>query len=166
MNKTIFGLALVAILILAGCDGNGGGDAADPHGGNAREKAPPGAESGVAVITLSSAKGVGPVLVDHDGFTVYGFGKDRGTAPACYGACARSWPPVLTEGPPTAGEGAGAGKLGTTKRKDGNTQVTYAGHPLHTFAGDRKPGEANGNDVDAFGGEWYALKGSGEEAEG
>ena len=45
-------------------------------------------------------------------------------------------------------------------------QVTYAGHPLYTFVEDKKPGEANGNDVSAFGAQWYALKGSGEEAGG
>ena len=51
--------------------------------------------------------------------------------------------------------------LGTTKRKDGTTQVTYAGHPLYTFVEDAKPGEANGNGVSAFGAEWNALDGSG-----
>ena len=59
-----------------------------------------------------------------------------------------------------------ANMLGTTKRSDGTTQVTYAGHPLYTFAGDKKPGEANGNDISAFGAEWYALQGNGKEAEG
>ena len=44
--------------------------------------------------------------------------------------------------------------------------MTYAGHPLYTYAADKKPGEANGNDVSSFGAEWYALQGSGEEAEG
>jgi predicted lipoprotein with Yx(FWY)xxD motif len=106
------------------------------------------------------------VVVDSKGFTVYDFHKDEGTVSSCYGACAEGWPPVLTEGAPRSGEGALAAKLGTIKRKDGTTQVTYAGHPLYTFAGDSKPGEANGNDVDAFGAEWYALKASGEEAEG
>ncbi len=62
------------------------------------------------------------------------------------------------------GNGASASKLGTTERKDGTMQVTYAGHPLYTFVEDKKPGEANGNDVSAFGAQWYALKGNGEEA--
>jgi predicted lipoprotein with Yx(FWY)xxD motif len=85
---------------------------------------------------------------------------------SCYGACAKAWPPLLSDGEPQAGEGAMAAKLGTVKRSDGTTQVTYAGHPLYTFVEDKKPGEANGNDVDAFGAEWYALQSSGEEAEG
>jgi predicted lipoprotein with Yx(FWY)xxD motif len=44
--------------------------------------------------------------------------------------------------------------------------VTYAGRPLYTFSGDKKPGEANGHDVAAFGARWYALKSSGAEAQG
>ncbi len=127
---------------------------------------PPGAESGVAVLTVSRAQKVGPVLVDAKGVTVYDFHKDKGTTSSCYGACAQAWPPVRSEGAPTAGEGATASKLGTTERKDGTTQVTYAGHPLYTFVEDKKPGEANGNDVSAFGAQWHALKGSGEEAGG
>jgi predicted lipoprotein with Yx(FWY)xxD motif len=128
-------------------------------------KSPPGAESGAAVLTVATAPEVGAVLVDSDGFTVYDFHKDKGTTSSCYGACAGIWPPVLTEGAPQVGEGATASKLGTTKRKDGTMQVTYAGHPLYTYAADKKPGEANGNDIDSYGGEWYALQGSGEEAE-
>ena len=164
-------LALVAALAIAGCgsSSDSGGGYGGNGGGNtetAAAKSPPGAESGVAVLTVAAAPKVGPVLVDAKGLTVYDFHKDKGTVSSCYGACAGVWPPVLTDGAPTAGEGASAAKLGTTKRKDGTVQVTYAGHPLYTYAADKKPGEANGNDIDSFGAEWYALKGSGEEAEG
>jgi predicted lipoprotein with Yx(FWY)xxD motif len=61
--------------------------------------------------------------------------------------------------------GAESSLLGTTKRKDGTEQVTYDGHPLYGFVEDQKPGETNGNDVDAFGAEWYALMPNGEEPE-
>ena len=176
-NRTTYAFALLAIaaaLAIAGCGGSsddesaGGGGLYGGKGGSATStaEAPAGAESGAAVLTVASAPKVGAVLVDSKGFTVYDFHKDKGTTSSCYGACAEGWPPVTTEGAPTSGEGAMAAKLGTTERKDGTTQVTYAGHPLYTFAGDSKPGEANGNDVDAFGAEWYALKGNGQEAEG
>jgi predicted lipoprotein with Yx(FWY)xxD motif len=162
-------LALVAVLAIAGCGSDSGGSG---YGGKAATDteaeavtSPPGAESGAAVLTVASAPKVGPVLVDSDGFTVYDFHKDKGTVSFCYGACAGVWPPVLTKGDPTAGEGASAAKLGTTKRKDGTVQVTYAGHPLYTYAADKKPGEANGQDIESFGAEWYALEGNGEEAE-
>jgi predicted lipoprotein with Yx(FWY)xxD motif len=163
-------LALVAALAIAGCGSSGDSTSGGAYGGNGGEttttaaQSPPGAESGVAVLTVASAPKVGPILVDAKGFTVYDFHKDKGTTSSCYGSCAGVWPPVLTEGAPTAGEGASAAKLGTTKRKDGTVQVTYAGHPLYTYAADKKPGEANGNDFSSFGAQWYALKGSGEEA--
>jgi len=123
-----------------------------------------GAESGGGVVSLGNVQKLGMVLVDSNGMTLYDFHKDKGTTSSCYGPCAEGWPPMLTEGEPTVGNGASSSKLGTTERKDGTTQVTYAGHPLYTFVEDKKPGEANGNDVSAFGGQWYALKGSGEEA--
>jgi predicted lipoprotein with Yx(FWY)xxD motif len=177
-NRTIFALALLAlaaVLAIAGCGSSSDSTSGGAYGGKGSEatsaaataaKAPPGAESGAAVLTVASAPKIGAVLVDAKGFTVYDFHKDKGTVSSCYGGCAGVWPPVLSEGAPTAGEGATASKLGTTKRKDGSVQVTYAGHPLYTYATDKKPGEANGNDIDSFGAEWYALKGSGEEAEG
>ncbi len=119
-----------------------------------------------AVITVGTVPKLGKVLVDSKGLTLYDFHKDKGGKSACYGACEQVWPPLTTEGEPQAGEGAMASKLGTTKRKDGTMQVTYAGWPLYTYVADKKPGEANGNDIDSFGAEWYALQPSGEEAEG
>jgi predicted lipoprotein with Yx(FWY)xxD motif len=166
-------LALAAALAIAGCGSSDDSSSGGIYGGKgdtgaadtATAKSPPGAESGAAVLTVASAPKVGAVLVSSDGFTVYDFHKDKGTTSSCYGSCEGVWPPVTTEGPPQVGEGAAASKLGTTRRKDGTMQVTYAGHPLYTYAADKKPGEANGNDVDSFGAEWYALQGSGEEAE-
>lgn len=173
MSRTFYAaalLALVAVLAVAGCGSSSNSESGGAYGGGESSAttaaSPPGAESGAAVLTVSSAQKVGPVLVDAKGLTVYDFRKDKGTTSSCYGACAASWPPVLSEGAPTAGEGATASKLGTTERKDGTTQVTYAGHPLYTFVEDRKPGEANGNGISAFGGQWFALKGSGEAAGG
>jgi predicted lipoprotein with Yx(FWY)xxD motif len=165
-------LALIAALAIAGCGSSSDSSSSESGGAygggstTSTAKSPPGAESGAAVLTVASAPKVGAVLVDAEGFTVYDFHKDKGTTSSCYGACAEGWPPVTTAGAPTSGEGAMSAKLGTTKRKDGTTQVTYAGHPLYTFVEDKKPGEANGNDVSAFGAQWYALKGNGEEAGG
>jgi predicted lipoprotein with Yx(FWY)xxD motif len=161
-------MAIIATLAVAGCGDSGGGGA---YGGkssgttDSSEKPPPAAAGGAATLTVADTPAAGAVLVDADGFTVYDFHKDKGSTSSCYGGCAQVWPPVLTEGTPRVGEGAMASQLGTTKRKDGTTQVTYAGHPLYTYAADKKPGEANGQDIDSFGAEWYALQGNGEEAE-
>lgn len=175
MNRTfpaLAGLALVALLALAGCGGSDSNSNSGGAYGSGEETtgrtATSGSSSAGAAATISAAgvADLGRVLVDSRGLTLYDFHKDQGSRSACYGACATAWPPLTTKGKPEAGEGAMASKLGTTRRKDGTTQVTYAGHPLYTYTADTKPGEAKGNDVDAFGGEWYALQPSGEEAEG
>jgi predicted lipoprotein with Yx(FWY)xxD motif len=51
--------------------------------------------------------------------------------------------------------------LGTTKRQDGTTQVTYNGHPLYYFIGDSAPGMANGEGIDAFGAHWEVINAAG-----
>lgn len=56
--------------------------------------------------------------------------------------------------------------LGTTKRGDGTTQVTYKGHPLYTYAGDQKAGDTNGQGVSAYGAKWYAVTPSGTRVGG
>jgi predicted lipoprotein with Yx(FWY)xxD motif len=95
--------------------------------------------------------------------TVYDFTVDEGTMSNCYGGCEGVWPPVTTTGKPTAGEGAMASALGTTKRKDGTVQVTYNGHPLYTYAGDKSAGEATGNEVE---GTWFVLDAKGAQVKG
>lgn len=178
MRRTAYGFALLAIaaaLAIAGCGGSSDNSStsssSSAYGGGGKggsEKTAASSESGsgggAAMMSLASAQEVGKVLVDSKGFVVYDFHKDKGSTSSCYGACAQAWPPVLTEGEADVGNGASASMIGATKRKDGTMQVTYAGHPLYTFVEDKKPGEANGNDVSAFGGQWYALKGNGEEA--
>ena len=50
---------------------------------------------------------------------------------------------------------------GTTKRKDGRLEVTYAGHPLYYFITDTKAGDATGQGVNGFGALWYVVSPSG-----
>ena len=56
-----------------------------------------------------------------------------------------------------------AAKLASTKRTDGKAEVTYGGHPLYTYAGDAKPGDVQGQGLDQFGAEWYAVAPSGRK---
>jgi len=179
VTRTLPAIAILAIgaLLISGCGGGSDSSSSSGEGGaygsggestasSKSASAASGAESGgtAAVVAVGNAGDVGKVLVDSEGFTLYDFHKDKGTESACYGACAKGWPPLTTSGAAKAMSGAQSSMLGTTKRKDGTTQVTYAGHPVYTFVEDQKPGEANGNDVSAFGAQWYALKANGEEA--
>ena len=117
------------------------------------------------VSTASNAK-LGAILVDSHGLTLYDFQKDSATKSACYGSCAKIWPPLMSGGAPQAAGGAQQSLLGTSARSDGTTQVTYGGHPLYSYVGDRKPGEATGNGLTEFGGSWHALRPNGKEVSG
>jgi predicted lipoprotein with Yx(FWY)xxD motif len=110
--------------------------------------------------------GIGAVLVDGSGMTLYLFEADTGTASTCSGACAVNWPPVLTGGAPHAGDTASASLLGTTQRSDGTIQVTYGGHPLYRYVLDTKPGDTRGQGINEFGAGWDALSPSGAKIEG
>jgi predicted lipoprotein with Yx(FWY)xxD motif len=180
VNRKMYAIALLAVgvlaLLLAACGGSssssgsetgyesaGSKASGEGEAGGKPAKAAPNAEEGTTVVSLGDAGDLGMVLVNSQGMTLYDFRKDQGTESSCYGACEGFWPPLLTEGEPQPGDGAQASQLGTTERKDGTTQVTYAGHPLYTYVEDTKPGETTGNDIDKFGGEWYALNKDGEE---
>jgi predicted lipoprotein with Yx(FWY)xxD motif len=149
---------VVFALLVAGCGGSSSSSTS-----TASENSAP---SGGGTVSGAEISGLGTVLVDSEGMTVYEFAKDQGTTSSCYGACEQGWPPVIAEGQPTAGEGAMSSQLGTTKRKDGTMQVTYAGHPLYTFAGDTAPGEATGSESTAFGGKWSVMDDGGEAVAG
>ena len=119
-----------------------------------------------ATIAIADNAKLGKILVDGRGKTLYLFAKDTGSASTCYGACATYWPPVLTKDSPLAGTGANAALLGTTKRSDGTTEVTYAGHPLYYVVTDHNPGDATGQAVNNFGAAWYVLGPDGNEIRG
>src|SRR3954469_23775766 len=149
------GAAVIPITALAvGCGGSGGG--------NATAAAPPPKTTSAPPAKVRVAKThLGKILVDSKGRALYLFTKDSTKASACSGMCATFWPPLLTAVKPTAGHGAMASLVGTIKRSDGTSQVTYHGHPLYSFAKDTKPGQVNGEGVTAFGSSWFAVSPAG-----
>jgi predicted lipoprotein with Yx(FWY)xxD motif len=121
------------------------------------------ASAGAKVAVANTA--LGRVLVDGRGRTLYLFGKDKRGRSACSGKCAGFWPPLIASGKPLATAGAKASLLGTTKRPDGRLQVTYNHHPLYTFVKDTRKGQTNGEELDVFGAEWYAISAAGGKVE-
>jgi predicted lipoprotein with Yx(FWY)xxD motif len=163
-RKTPLSLLLAAAAIallglaIAGCGGSDNQATAASNSSNM------GASSGT--IGVSDNGDLGKILVDAKGRTVYLFEKDTGPMSTCFGACAADWPPVTTTGKPTAGSGVNGSMLATTKRSDGTSQVVYNGHPLYRYIGDQKAGDTNGQNVNAFGAEWYALSPAGDKVSG
>jgi predicted lipoprotein with Yx(FWY)xxD motif len=116
----------------------------------------------VAATVQVAETDLGELLVNEDGMTLYLFTQDPDGASACNDGCATTWPPLVADGDPTAGNGADESLLGTIARDDGTTQVTYNGHPLYTYANDAAPGDTTGHEV---GDVWYALGADGEALE-
>jgi predicted lipoprotein with Yx(FWY)xxD motif len=153
----LLGVAPAALgVVIAGCGGGGGGGGAT---GAAAAPANPSAGTGVAVRPSK----LGNILVDAKGRTLYLFEADKTSASTCYSACASIWPPLATSAAPTAGTGVKAALLGSTKRKDGTSEVTYNGHPLYYYAGDGAPGATTGQGLNQFGAAWYVLAPSGNK---
>ncbi len=91
----------------------------------------------------------------------YMFENDGRNESRCHGRCAKAWPPVLSEGRPRAGRGVDSTLLGTTRRRNGDRQVTYASKPLYTYAHEGA-GEVLCHDVNLNGGLWWVLGPDGE----
>ncbi len=122
---------------------------------SAAAAAPSSTASG-STLALKTAKGkAGIWLTDSKGRTLYLYTKDKGGKSACYGACAKLWPPLTTTGSVSiSGQFTVAKDLGVTTRTDGTKQVTYGGHPLYYYTGDTAPSQTNGQGV---GGVWFLI---------
>jgi predicted lipoprotein with Yx(FWY)xxD motif len=137
-----------------------------------------GAIAGIALLVIAAHGGttkkapvmlgntaLGSVLVDARGRTLYAFDKDRKGTSTCEAACATYWPPLVARTTPHGSNGVHQSLLGHIRRRDGRRQVTYAGHPLYTFVGDKAPGQTTGQRLTNFGAEWYVLAASGHTVE-
>jgi predicted lipoprotein with Yx(FWY)xxD motif len=169
--KTISLLPVIAILVLAGCGGDDGASESDRGGTDGgvaatgptgvteprKDRAP--AREGIRVILADSD--FGRMLFDSKRQAIYIFERDERNKSNCYGECAEAWPPVFTKGDPRAGDGVKSSLLGTTKRRDGRLQVTYAGKPLYFYAHEG-PGEVKCHNVNLNGGFWWAVGADGE----
>jgi predicted lipoprotein with Yx(FWY)xxD motif len=136
------GAAVAAFAVLSGCGGGTGGAG--------------------ATVSARDLPGVGTVLVDAAGRTLYVTDQETDGRIACVAECASAWVPltVPTGTIPTGGAGV-TGAVAAVTRPDGANQVTVDGRPLYTFAADGGPGRSAGNGVrDSFGGTdfvWHAA---------
>ena len=149
MRKAVLGAAVAALaIVLSACGGRG-----DDQGSGATATTAA-AEGTVAVAST----GLGEVLVDAKGRTLYVFTKDKGDQSVCSGKCAVAWPALTVTGAVTPGTGVEASLLSTSKQANGSSQVTYGGKPLYYFAGDKAPGDTKGQGLN---GVWWVVKGDG-----
>jgi predicted lipoprotein with Yx(FWY)xxD motif len=141
-----------AAAVIAGC---GATDAGRPAG------APTATTSAKHAVVNTRHGSLGTFLVDGSGRTLYLFKKDTGPRSRCFGSCAANWPPVTTRERPEA-KGAAKASLLSTSRRGRTKQVVYAGHPLYRFIGDSRPGQTNGQGLNAFGAKWWVVSPAGQ----
>jgi predicted lipoprotein with Yx(FWY)xxD motif len=111
--------------------------------------------SGTTLALKTETGKAGIWLTNSAGRALYIYTKDKGTTSECYGACATAWPPLTATGKVTiSGKFVASKDLGLTTRTGGVKQVTYGGHPLYYFSGDKGPGQTNGEGVE---GVWFLL---------
>jgi predicted lipoprotein with Yx(FWY)xxD motif len=155
----LFAVALLAVLgfVAAGCGGSSASSA--PRSGVA------GAQhftSSVAVKTRK-IKGLGVVLVNAKGRTLYVFMKDKHSRVTCTGSCASFWPPLKWKGSgkPAAGGAAKSAMVAWDKDPSGGKVVTYNHWPLYTYSGDSAAGQALGWNQNLNGGKWFVISAKG-----
>ena len=115
------------------------------------------------VITTGDSE-FGTMLFDGNGQAIYIWELEETSEAECYDDCAEAWPPVFTDGAPTAKGDVNSALLGTTQRRDGTTQVTYNGHPLYYYV-DEEPGEVKCHNIPTHGGLWWVIKPDGVRAD-
>jgi predicted lipoprotein with Yx(FWY)xxD motif len=118
-------------------------------------------ESAAPTLTVKSSS-YGRILFDGRGYVLYAFTRDARGRSACYSGCAKAWPVYFAKSGLTAGKGVNRSLLGTTKRRDGRRQVTYAGRPLYYYVNDRRPGQILCQNVAEFGGTWLVVRATGK----
>jgi predicted lipoprotein with Yx(FWY)xxD motif len=161
VTELCIGVAALALAVAA-CSGSASNGTTTPASAAASPAAAP--ATGQAITAQATSLGV--ILVDGSGRTVYEFANDANGTSACIGACAANWPPVAAPSPlPTSLPGV-TGQLGTITRQDGSSQLTVAGHPLYTFAGDSAPGQTNGQGKTLDGGLWTVASAAGAPVAG
>ncbi len=154
------GLGLVVAAAALGAAGCGGSSSSPPSSGVAGARH----STSSALVKTRKIKGLGTVLVDSRGRTLYVFAPDKRKRVTCTRTCAAVWPPLKLppHGKLTAGGAARRSLLGTDPNPSGGRVVTYAKWPLYAYVADTAPGQAKGQAIKLNGGFWYVMSPSGK----
>jgi predicted lipoprotein with Yx(FWY)xxD motif len=159
--SSVVGVIGAAVLGLSGLTACGGDDSSSASGSGSSNSAPAGqpAATGAKLATADVA-GLGKVVVDGNGRTVYVLDKDTSGKSNCEGDCLAKWPVVAAgDGTPQL-TGIDASLISTITRSDGSKQLAIGGLPLYLFASDSAAGEAKGQ---AVGGVWWVVGADGKK---
>ncbi|MGB0091306.1 MAG: hypothetical protein WBP81_02025 [Solirubrobacteraceae bacterium] len=156
------------VLALTGCGGSSSSSSSSASASGSSTSAAPASSSAnsatSAKISSKTIPGLGPVLVNAQGRTLYTFAPDQGKKVTCTDGCAAVWPPITV---PAGAKAAPAGAvkaslLGSDPNPSGGKVVTYAGWPLYLYVADTTPGAHAGQALNLNGGLWYVISPSGK----
>jgi predicted lipoprotein with Yx(FWY)xxD motif len=163
MRRTVMCVAAAVTVAvgLAACGDDDGGSKKAKERTQPKAAAEPDQPEAAPTVEVGDT-GLGDVLVDADGKTLYLHADDQGTTSAVPDDLLTAWPPLTVEGERdvVAGEGVDESKLGTARQADGRLWVTYNGHLLYRFTCDAAPGDTTGH---SLGDVWFALTPDGEQ---
>lgn len=167
LSRYLLPSTLAVALLLTACGNDAGTGAADTEAeagaadtaADAETAADTDADAETPADVAVASTDLGDALVDAEGMTLYLFTPDEQGPSTCYDDCATNWPPLTTDGEPSAGEGADTALLGTTERDDGSQQVTYNDWPLYLWQGDQQPGDVTGQNVNEV---WFVVSPAGD----
>ena len=181
-GAAVAGTALAAALLLAACGSNGSSSSGGLYGNagsgtstsgtspssssaaSGRYGNPPagsGTSGAAAGSPTTTSSRVGTILVTAQRMTMYVFAIDPRGKSRCTGSCATYWPPVPATDAPTHPVAGVTATFGSITRPDGTKQLSVDGYPVYTYAGDKSPGDVNGQGVNASGGLWWVLSPNG-----
>ena len=121
------------------------------------------ASNATVTISTASVPGLGTILVNAKGHTLYTFAPDKKSRVTCTGGCASVWPPAKL---PTGAKPVAAGQvkqslLASDPDPTGGLVITYAGWPLYTYVVDTAPGQHAGQALNLNGGVWHVISPAG-----
>lgn len=167
MSKLSVLTLAVGLLALAGCGSSSSStssSASTPTSSTPTTTTTSMPSAATTQISVKTVSGLGPVLVNSEGHTLYIFEPDKHVKVTCVGACASLWPPVkLSSGQKAATAGkAKSSLLASDPDPEGGQVVTYAGWPLYAYVADSAAGTANGEAINSYGGVWYVISPAGK----
>ena len=152
---------IAALALTAACSSSSSPSASGSAPTSATAPSSAGAPSSAASVGVmtTAAPGLGTILVDSTGRTIYRYDKDSNNPPTsnCSGGCAQAWPPVPAT---TNVTGVDSSLVGSITGSNGAKQLTIAGWPMYYYASDTAAGQTTGQGV---GGVWWVVGANGAE---
>ncbi len=160
MRKAFAALIVPVALLATACGSSGSTSSSTPA---AAPTTTTGAATVAATLSTRTLPGVGAVLVNQQGRTLYVFAPDKATKVTCTGGCAAVWPPLTVPAGKKATVSAAlkSSLVSSDPDPSGGRVITYNGWPLYLYVADPNPGTDTGQGLNSSGGLWYVISPSG-----